>query len=356
MKPLVEVLTSTTAWFKERGIPSARLDAELLLGHVLGLDRVRVYLAFDRPLKDEELERLRPLVRRRGNREPLAWILGHKEFYGRDFVVTPGVLVPRPDTETLIEAVLAWIPASSASGGGGGAPRNAPPAAKKSLPWNDSVAAEATAATPALSPEPDTAATAAASAEQAEPPRAGGVAGGGSPLPQETPDQPVYVADIGSGTGCIGLTLALERPALRLYAVDRADEPLAATRANVAALGLDKRVAVLRGDLLAAIPTNRPIDWVVSNPPYIPADDLAGLEPEVRDHEPRGALDGGADGLDVYRRLVPVAAARARQGVIVEVGAGQAQAVAALMTAAGLSDVRIWKDLSGTERVVGGRK
>jgi release factor glutamine methyltransferase len=121
VKPLVEVLTSTTAWFKERGIPSARLDAELLIGHVLGLDRVKVYLSFDRPLSDEELERLRPLVRRRGGREPLAWILGHKEFYGRDFLVGPGVLVPRPDTETLVEAALEWLPGAASTSWGGGA-------------------------------------------------------------------------------------------------------------------------------------------------------------------------------------------------------------------------------------------
>ena len=232
----------------------------------------------DLPFSEEELERLRPLVRRRGNREPLAWVLGVKEFYGRDFTVTPGVLVPRPDTETLIEAALEWIP----------------------------VGEDAT-----------------------------------------------YVADIGSGTGCIGLTIALERPNVRLYAVDRAEEPLACTKANVARHGLEGRVGVLRGDLLAAIPGSRPIDWILSNPPYIPTSDLAGLEPEVRDQEPRGALDGGGDGLDVYRRLAP-ACARARRGVLFEVGAGQATAVAALLT--GWDEVRIWKDLGGIERVVGARR
>ncbi|MFN7142963.1 MAG: N5-glutamine methyltransferase family protein [Myxococcota bacterium] len=180
-----------------------------------------------------------------------------------------------------------------------------------------------------------------------------GAGAGGSPPPQE---EPLYVADIGSGSGCIGLTIALERPNVRLFAVDRADEALAATKANVAKHGLEKRAAVLRGDLLAAIPANRVLDWVVSNPPYIPARDIDGLEAEVRDHEPRGALDGGADGLDVYRRLIPAAAERARRGVIVEVGIGQAGAVAEWMTQAGLPDVRIWKDLAGTERVVGGRR
>ncbi len=283
MKPLVEVLLSTTAWFKERGIPSARLDAELLIGHVLGLDRVKVYLNFDRPFADDELERLRPLVRRRGNREPLAWILGEKEFYGRDFVVTPGVLVPRPDTETLIEAALEWIPAREDESG-----------------------------------------------------------------------DPVLVADVGAGTGCIGITLALERPFIRVFELDREDAPLASTRANVVKHGLDKRVAVLRSDLLSAVPASRTLDWVVSNPPYIPSRDIDTLQAEVRDHEPRAALDGGDDGLAVYRRLVPDAR-RARAGALFEVGAGQAADVAALLTQAGFVDVKIWKDLAGTERVVGGR-
>lgn len=279
MKTVKELLDRTTTYFRERGIPSPRLETELILGHVLGVDRVGVYLLFDRPLTDPEVEKVRGLVRRRAAREPLAWVLGKKEFYGRDFVVGPGVLVPRPDTETLIESALA-------------------------------------------------------------------VLGDADPL---------YVADVGSGTGCIGLTLCLERPGLRLYAVDRSPEALACTRANVEAHQLGSRVAVIPGDLLGSIPPARPVDWVVSNPPYIPTDDLAGLEPEVRDHEPRLALDGGSDGLVVYRRLIPAAAARARSGVIVEVGQGQAAAVAAMMTAAGL-EVDIHKDLGGVERVVRGRK
>lgn len=281
MTPLVEVLTRTTDYLKQRGVPSARLDAELILGHVLGLDRVKVYLNFDRPMADAELEAARVLVRRRGQREPLAWIVGHKEFYDREFDVGPGVLVPRPDTETLVEVALEWIAV-------------------------------------------------------------------------DTPD-PTYVADIGSGTGCIGLTLALERPALRLYAIDLSDAALAMTRTNIDRHGLKDRVAVRRGDGLAAIPADRPVDWVVANPPYIPTGELAGLEPEVRVHEPRLALDGGTDGLDAYRALAPAAAKRARQGLLVEVGRGQAEAVAALFVDAGLVDVIVRKDLAGTERVVAGR-
>lgn len=277
MTPLVEVLTRTTEYFKQRGIPSARLDAELLVGHLLGLDRVAVYLAFDRPLGEPELERLRPLVRRRGAREPLAWVIGEKEFYGHPFTVTPGVLVPRPDTETLVEAALALIP--------------------------------------------------------------------------EAGEEPVFVADVGSGSGCIGLTLALERPAVRLYAIDLSPEALACTRANVERHGLKERVAVRAGDGLGAVPADRPVDWVVSNPPYIPTAAIAALAPEIRDHEPRLALDGGPDGLAAYRVLVPAAAKRARRGVLVEVGDDQAPAVAALMEAEGLT-VSLRADLTKVDRVV----
>lgn len=280
MKPLVEVLMSTAAYFKSRGIPSARLDAELLIGHALGLDRVQVYLAFDRPLLEEELEPIRALVRRRGNREPLAWIVGSREFYGRDFRVGPGVLVPRPDTETLIEALLPLLPLN----------------------------------------------------------------------------EECFVADVGSGSGCIGLTLAAERPLLRLYAIDKAEAPLTFTRENVEALGLKERVAVLRGSLLAPVPAGRRIDWVVSNPPYIPSADIEGLAPEVRDQEPRLALDGGPDGLDVYRALVQEASARAQRGVAFEVGYGQAPEVAALVEAAGFPRVTLHADLGGVQRVVIGQR
>ena len=280
MKPLVELLTATTDFLRSRGIPSPRLDAELLIGHALGLNRVGVYLNFDRPIRDEELEPIRVMVRRRANREPVAWILGKKEFYGRDFAVGPGILVPRPDTETLIEALLARLGDAD----------------------------------------------------------------------------PTFVADIGSGSGCIGLTLAAEKPGVRLFAVDVSEIALATTKQNVEALGLKERVAVLRGSLLEPIPASRPLDWVVSNPPYIPTLDLDGLQPEVRDHEPRIALDGGADGLDVYRRLIPAAAARARVGIALEVGAGQARAVAELVRDAGLGEVAIVRDLGGIERVVIGTR
>lgn len=282
MKTVVEVLKSTTDWLVARGVPLARHDAELLLAHVLGVERLGVYLAHDRPLTDAELEQLRGMVRRRGEREPLAWILGSEGFHRlpSELEVGPGVLVPRPDTEALVEAALAWI---------------------------------------------------------------------------GTPEAPVFVADVGCGSGAIGLALAWALPTARVYAIDRAEAPLATTRRNAARLGLGDRVAVLAGDLLDPVPVHRPIDWVVSNPPYIPTAVLDGLQPEVARYEPREALDGGPDGLDVYRRLVPQARARARQGLLLEVGHDQAEAVSDLLRRAGFSDVTTWKDLGGHTRVVGGR-
>lgn len=281
MLSLVDVLKRTEDYLRSKGSPSARLDAELLISHVLEMDRLAIYLQHDRPVSEDELAALREPVRRRGNREPIATIVGKKEFWSRDFLVTPGVLVPRPDTETLIQAALDLIPEG---------------------------------------------------------------------------DDKLFLADVGAGSGCIGLTLALERPQVRLFALDASPAALACTKANVAALGLTDRVAVMRSDLLSAVPADRPLDLIVSNPPYIASKEIEGLEPEVRDHEPRVALDGGPDGLDFYRRLVPVAAERARKAVLVEVGFEQAIPVMAMFRDAGLKLVRTRADLAGVERVVIGEK
>jgi release factor glutamine methyltransferase len=279
---LVDILGRTTEFLQSRGVGTPRLDAELLLGHVLGLERMQLYLQFDRPVIEAELAALRPLVRRRGQREPLAWITGERGFHDLDLHVHPGVLVPRPDTETLVEAALERI---------------------------------------------------------------------GDPG-----EEAVYVADVGCGSGAVGLAIAAARPTVRVYATDLSPEALANTKANVARLGLTDRVAVLRGDLLDPIPAQRPVDWVVSNPPYIPSGDIDALMPEVSRHEPRLALDGGADGLDVIRRLDEVAWRRARRGLLVELGQGQADAVADLLRDRGWLDVRSWADLAGIARVVGGVK
>ncbi|MBX2803987.1 MAG: peptide chain release factor N(5)-glutamine methyltransferase [Myxococcales bacterium] len=280
---LVEILTRTESWLRRRGVEQPRLESELLLSHVLGMQRLQLYLVHDRPMAEEELAALRPLVSRRGEREPLSWILGTRGFHAIELKMRPGVLDPRPDTETLVDAVLSQIPEG----------------------------------------------------EDAE---------------------EVFVADIGSGSGAVGLAIAAARPQVRLYAVDVDETALAVTRANVEQLGLTDRVAVLAGDLLAPIPEARAIDWVVSNPPYIPTRHIDKLMPEVSRHEPRKALDGGDDGLAVIRRLVTESAKRARRGVALEVGHDQAPRVADLLRRTGFTDLDTFRDLGGIPRVVLGRR
>ena len=280
MTTVVDVLKKTEAFFRARGIPSPRLDAELIVGHHLGLERVALYLQFDRPLSESELRPMRADVQRRADREPVAWILGTKGFWTLDLHSHKDVLVPRPDTETLVTAALDLVPE----------------------------------------------------------------------------DGPCFIADVGCGTGAVGLAILSERPQAKLFATDISDAALHCTKANVEALGINDRVAVLKGSLLEPVPESRPIDIVVSNPPYIPTAEIDGLSPEIAKHEPRLALDGGTDGLDVYRQLIPQAASRARTAVLVEHGDGQHDAIAELMRNAGLHDISEHKDLTGTVRVVAGLK
>jgi release factor glutamine methyltransferase len=270
----------TQGRFSERGIPTARLDAEVLLAHALRRNRVALYTHFDQPLSADELGAYRELIKRRLAGEPVAYLIGVREFRSIELAVDPRVLIPRPDTETLVEVALELLPPM-----GGGAPR---------------------------------------------------------------------VVDIGTGSGALATALAAARPDLMIEAVDRSADAVAVAAANVARHA--PRVSVVEGELLA--PT-RPgaIDLVVSNPPYIPTGQLASLQLEVQ-REPRLALDGGADGLDVVRRLIEAAVPRLVAGgaLAVEIGQAQAEATAGLFAAAGLVEIARRRDLGGIERVVSGRR
>ena len=277
---ILGVLQWTEKRFSERGIGSPRLDAQLLLAEVLGKDRVYLYTHFDQPLEAEELTKYRGLIQRRLGGEPVAYLVGKKEFRSLELAVDARVLVPRPDTEATVEVVLAALPA------------------------------EGTA----------------------------------------------RVVDIGTGSGAIALALKKERPELEVVAVDRSPEAAAVARGNAERLGL--AVEVVEGDLLAPVAERGPFAVIVSNPPYIPSAEIAGLAPEVR-KEPMAALDGGADGLVVIRRLVKDAPALLSEhgALVMEVGAGQAPAVEALFAADGRWEAAmVTKDLAGIERVVAARK
>ena len=275
MPTIVEIIKKSEQFLRDHGVTSPRLDTELLIGDVLQLDRIALYMKFDLPLSQAELSKIRTFIKRRSQREPVAYILGKKEFYATSFFVQPGVLCPRPDTETLIEHALSHIPEN----------------------------------------------------------------------------EDFFIADVGSGTGCIGLTLALERPKLKVYATDVSPAALQCTKKNVAALSLSNRVAVLKGLYLDPIPPERPSNMIVSNPPYIPSADIDELAPEVRAHEPRLALDGGPDGLACYRALAVQASSRMVPLVALEIGFDQAKSVSALFTQKGYR-VTCFQDISGNDRVL----
>ncbi len=278
MLTLLEVFNRTESFLGSKGISNPKFEAQLVLAHALKIDRLQIFMRFDQPLEQSELDAVRELVRRRGEGEPYAYLVGHQEFWSLEFQVGPGVLIPRPDTETLVEHVLAALPE----------------------------------------------------------------------------DQELFLADVCAGSGCIGIAIASERPLVKVYACELSEQALPYLKKNITSHSMEKRVAALRGDLLDPIPESRPIDWVLSNPPYIATQEMHGLH--VAKSEPLQALDGGQDGLEIYRRLIPAAAQRARIGVAMGIGHDQGQAVAALFEAAGLTQVQVIPDLGKRDRVVTGRK
>jgi release factor glutamine methyltransferase len=278
-----EALATTERFLADAGIEEARLEAALLLGHIVGASRTLVRLHTDRELGGAEADWLQTLVERRSQREPLPYVLGEQQFMGLGFAVDRRALIPRWDTECLVERCVARL---------------------------------------------------------------------------ERAAEPVWVADVGTGSGAIAVSLAHLLPEARVWAVELDPDTLALARSNGQRNGVDDRLTWLQGDLgeplLAAGLAGR-LAAVVANLPYIPTGDIAGLAPEVRDHEPRAALDGGADGLDLLRRFAPQAEALAREGglVVLECGDHQATAVRRLYEeATALEWLEVVRDLGGRERGV----
>ncbi|MBF0178158.1 MAG: peptide chain release factor N(5)-glutamine methyltransferase [Magnetococcales bacterium] len=276
-----ELLQWTAGWLAGRGVEAPRLDGELLLAEVLGVRRIDLFLDPDRPLVASELAAFKLLLKRRAAREPLAYILGHREFWTLDLHVTPGVLIPRPESECLVEAVLEHLPKRQS---------------------------------------------------------------------------PLAILDVGVGSGAILFSLLTEYPLARGVGIDMAAAPLACARKNADRLVLSDRVEIRAGDLFAPLTSGERFDVIVANPPYIAAGEWAGLQPEVRDWEPRESLLGGDDGLAVYRRLVPAARhfLQPKGLLIVEIGMQQGEAVRQEMVQAGFEGVIVLEDYGHRPRVVGG--
>ncbi len=254
---MLEGIQKSADFLRKKGVESSRLHAELLLAHVLKLPRMKLYLNFERALTDAETDRLRELVRRRGQREPLQHIVGSTSFCGFEIAVNPHVLVPRPETELLAEE--GWKFLST------------------------------------LAPQPSTA------------------------------------LDFGTGSGCLAIALAAKCPTSKVYAIDVADEALQVARQNAERNHVANRIQFFPGNGFSALRDLSPIefDLIVSNPPYIPSGEIETLDPEVRDFDPRGALDGGTDGLDFYRRLAGEARdfLKPEGRLMLEFGDGQAEAI-----------------------------
>jgi release factor glutamine methyltransferase len=277
------LLAWTTDFLAKKGIENPRADAQILLGHVLGYDKTYLTVNFAEQPSEADRNRFKDLIQRRVAGWPVAYLVGHRGFYTLDFEVNPSVLIPRPDTETLVAEAITYL----------------------------------------------------------------------KPLTEPA------VLDLGTGSGCIAVTVAHEKKDARVTAVDVSPDALEVARRNAAKNGVADRVTFLQGDLFAPLADGAAFDLVVSNPPYIAHHEFATLQPEVRDHEPRGALDGGADGLAFYRRIAAGVGPYLKPGgrLLLEIGSTQDVDVRAILSARPELEVGpTLKDLAGHTRVASAKK
>jgi release factor glutamine methyltransferase len=274
---VLKVLNWTKGYLAEKGVENSRLESEWMLCAALAMNRVGLYVNYDKPLSPVELASFREMVARRAKREPLQHILGSQEFMGLQFGVSPGVLIPRYDTEILVRESVSRCP---------GAKR---------------------------------------------------------------------ILDIGVGTGCVAIALAKVLPQAEVFGVDISNRALELAERNAERNGIN--VTLLKGSLFEPVKGIK-FDLIVSNPPYIPSGDIAALQPEVRDFEPREALDGGVEGLDFYRTIIPAALHHLNPcgWLLFEVGIHQAPQVMRFFEMEGCYDnLFTTRDTGGVERVVGGQ-
>jgi release factor glutamine methyltransferase len=278
---ILKILQWTTAYFKSHHIDSPRLTVEILLAHALDANRIDLYTRFDQPLTKDELATFKTLIKRRIHREPVAYITGNREFFGIDFDVSPDVLIPRPETEFLVEAALERIPKAVST--------------------------------------------------------------------------PLRILEVGAGSGAVIVSLAVNRPGHDYMASDISVNALKAASGNAQKNRVYGKIHFLAGDLFAPLsPSAYSFDLIVSNPPYIAGNHLTGLEPEVRDFEPILALDGGADGMEIIRKIIGTAPSYLNQHatLMLEIGFDQKDFVEQIIINDGrYSPPEFIKDYSGHYRV-----
>lgn len=341
-----KALEWTEGYLADKGDENPRLSAQWLLSEACGLSRTQLFVNFDRPLSEDERGVLRDYVRRRGAGEPLQYITGEVAFRHINVKVRPGVLIPRPETEVLVSEVLAALPTPG--------PRD--------VAWNPEAAEQEREAVAAVKKALEEAGESVPplenteSNETEEDVAVGGDLGRPSSAGMDETRKSLLVADLCTGSGCIACSLAYEHPDVRVIATDVAPEAVALAKENTEALGLADRVAVLQCSLGSGIGEKRmgTFDAVVSNPPYVPTAVMADIPREVADFEPALALDGGADGLDLFRPLAQWAARALKPGGVLacELYEGHMDAARAVAEQAGFVDVHIVDDLTGRPRVL----
>jgi len=284
---ILNLIRWTDERFRKEGLTTPRLDAEVLLAETLGVDRVGLYTHFDQPVQPRELTRFKKLIQRRLRREPVAYIVGQREFWSLNFIVTPDVLIPRPETEILVMEALKVLS-----------------------------------------------------------------------QPEQTKRR-IRILEMGTGSGAISVALAKELPSASVVATDLSEKALSIAEENALRNGVRERILFLQGDLFDPLEKGSIFELIITNPPYIPQDFFPSLPPEVRDFEPRVALDGGRDGLTFFRRVLPrLGEYLSPEGwVLAEIGAGQDQKVREIAAAnPDLDSCDFLPDLAGIKRVFKARK
>jgi release factor glutamine methyltransferase len=289
---LLEVLAPAAEFLSVAGVENARFEVELILAHVLELSRLDLYLQYERILSDQERARFRALLKRRRGRVPLQHVLGETEFFSLPFVMAPGVFIPRPETEVLVERTLQAL----------------------NERWP---------------------------------------AGIGDPMPAAEGCGILRALELGVGSGVIAVSLAKQREDLRVWASDISTAALALSQKNAEENGVSHRVFL---EECAGLPAGdgEPAQLVISNPPYVRPDERDDLPPEVAEHDPPEALFGGDDGLAFYHRLAARAPARLCPGglLAVEIAADQGEAVRGIFTEAGFTEIELFADYAGRDRVL----